>query len=182
MTQAPATAADTTVPEQASGTTSPAASDGAAENPRLRIIEAQQSELEELRRQLQQRAAELAQVQQTAAAAQQAAERAAQEAGGLRQGLEAAGATLRRLLLAAAPEVPEELVQGATPEEVEHSYRRARAMVERIKAQLQAQALRQAQGGRLPAGAPPRRAPDLASLTPQEKIALALQRGAGQPS
>ena len=147
-------------------------------DPRLRIIEAQQGEIEGLRQQLQQRETELRRAERTAEAAQQATAQAATEAAALRQGLEAAAGSVRRLLLAAAPEVPEELVQGATPEEVERSYGTALAMVGRIKAKLEAQS----QAGRLPAGAPLRRAPDLSALSPQEKIALALQRAPGHAS
>ena len=148
------------------------------EDPRLRIIEAQQAEIEGLRQQLQQRDTELAQAQRASATAQQAAAKAVDDAAAIRRSLEAASGSVRRLLLAAAPEVPEELVQGSTPEDVERSYGRALAMVERIKAKLEAQN----QAGRLPAGAPLRRAPDLSALSPQEKIALALQRAPGHAS
>ncbi len=155
-----------------------AVAEGEGAEPRLRIIEAQQGEIEGLRQQLQQRDTELAQAQRTVEAAQQASAAAVAEAAALRKGVQASAGVVRRLLLAAAPEVPEELVQGATPEEVERSYGRALAMVERIKAKLETNN----QAGRLPAGAPMRRAPDLSTLSPQEKIALALQRAPGHAS
>src|SRR3972149_1798753 len=78
----------------------------------------------------------------------------------------------RRLLLAGAPEVPEELVTGETVAGVEASLEAARHMVERVRRQIEARANAQ----RVPVGAPPRRAPDLAGLSPQEKIAYALGR------
>ena len=81
-----------------------------------------------------------------------------------------ATARYREALLAAAPEVPEELVSGATPEEVEASLAQARQMVERIRSHIEAQLAEQ----RVPTGAPIRSAPDLSNLSPQEKIAYAL--------
>ena len=88
----------------------------------------------------------------------------------LRHQLASATARYREVLLAAAPEVPEELVSGATPEEVEVSLAQARQMVERIRSHIEAQLAEQ----RVPTGAPIRSAPDLSGLSPQEKIAYAL--------
>jgi len=76
----------------------------------------------------------------------------------------------RSSLLASAPEVPEELVQGETVHQVEEAFGRARAMVERIRSQVEAQAARE----RIPPGAPARSGPDLSSLSAREKISYAL--------
>lgn len=81
-------------------------------------------------------------------------------------------ALYRTSLLAAEPEIPEEMVQGTTVEEIEMSLARARQMVEQVRSQLEAQASQE----RVPFGAPMRSAPDLSSLSPQEKILLGLSR------
>lgn len=78
----------------------------------------------------------------------------------------------RDALLAAADGVPAELVQGTTVAELDDSFRRARALVERLRGQLEAAARKE----RVPSGAPPRQPADLSALTPQQKIALGLQR------
>ena len=104
---------------------------------------------------------------------QQMAEREQQvdgEVTALREQLSGAAAKYRALILTTAPEVPEELVRGETPQEVEASFAAAREMVEKVKTQLEAQA----QSERVPTGAPARTPPDLGALSPQEKIAYAL--------
>jgi len=78
----------------------------------------------------------------------------------------------RTRLLAESPEVPEELVRGETPEEVDASFAAARQMVDRIKQRLETQTGAE----RVPAGAPARGLPDLSSLSPAEKIAYGLAR------
>lgn len=81
----------------------------------------------------------------------------------------------RDALLAGADGIPGELVQGTTVAEVDDSFRRARALVERLRSQLEAAARKE----RVPSGAPPRKPADLSALTPQQKIALGLQRRNG---
>ena len=81
-------------------------------------------------------------------------------------------AVYRTSLLTAEPEIPEEMVQGATVEEIEESLARARQMVEQVRTQLESQAYQE----RVPFGAPVRSAPDLSGLSPQEKILLGLSR------
>jgi hypothetical protein len=78
----------------------------------------------------------------------------------------------RTRLLSESPEVPEELVRGDTPEEVDASFAAARQVVERIKQKLETQTSAE----RVPAGAPARGLPDLSSLSPAEKIAYGLAR------
>lgn len=90
----------------------------------------------------------------------------------LREQVASAAAKYRVSLLAATPEIPEELVQGETVEEVEASLASARKMVEKVKKQLESQVASE----RVPAGAPVRSGPDLTALSPKEKIAYALQR------
>ncbi len=90
----------------------------------------------------------------------------------LRGNLAEAVGKYRSRLLAESPEIPEELVQGNTPEEVDASFAAARQVVERIKETLETE--KGAEG--VPAGAPARGLPDLGSLSPAEKIAYGLAR------
>lgn len=78
----------------------------------------------------------------------------------------------RALLLARDPDVPEELVRGDTAAEIESSYERAAALVDRLRRR----AAEQSAQDRVPAGAPARRGPDTSALSPQQKIMLGLQR------
>ena len=116
--------------------------------------------------------ATLAQLQQQMAEREQEVEG---EVSALKQQLSVAAAKYRGLLLASAPEVPQELVRGETPEEVDVSFAAAREMVEKVKRQLEAQA----QSERVPTGAPARTPPDFGALSPQEKIAYALAQQQG---
>ena len=76
----------------------------------------------------------------------------------------------RASLLASEPDVPEDMVQGATVEAVQESLDRARQMVAQVRGRLEAQASAE----RTPLGAPARTAPDLSALSPQDKILMGL--------
>jgi hypothetical protein len=78
----------------------------------------------------------------------------------------------RALLLARDPDVPEELVHGDTVAELESSYERAAALVDRLRRR----AAEQTAQDRVPAGAPARRGPETSALSSQKKIMLGLQR------
>ncbi|MBI4236457.1 MAG: hypothetical protein HY688_03765 [Chloroflexi bacterium] len=78
----------------------------------------------------------------------------------------------RQAILDAAPDLPPELLVGETVSELDASVARARALVERVRSQLEADLAH----GRVPAGAPPRRTPDLSALSAREKITLGLDR------
>lgn len=82
-----------------------------------------------------------------------------------------ATAKYRQAALAATPEVPPELVQGATVEEVDAAMSRAKTLVDEVRKRAAAPT-----GRGTPAGAPARSAPDLSALTAQEKIAHGLAR------
>ena len=115
-----------------------------------------QTELAELRSALEQRALEIE---------------------SLRSRLASATARYREALLAAAPEVPEELVGGESPEEVDTSLAGARQMVERVRGQIESQIA----GERVPSGAPVRGGQDFSDMSSREKIAYALtQRAQGR--
>ena len=110
---------------------------------------------------------ELAQLQQSMAIREEEVEG---EVAALKEKLSSAADKYRALILAGAPEVPEELVKGETPDEVEASFAAAFETVEKVRRQLEAKA----QAERVPAGAPARTPPDLGALSPSEKIAYAL--------
>ena len=100
-----------------------------------------------------------------------------QEIEALRSRLASATARYREALLAAAPEIPEELVVGESPEEVETSLASARQMVERVRGQIESQIA----GERVPSGAPVRGNQDFSDMSSREKIAHALtQRSQGR--
>ncbi len=80
----------------------------------------------------------------------------------------------REAVLASEPELPAELVTGASVEEIDASLERARETVARVRGHLESQA----QAGRVPAGAPERSGPDLSALSAEEKIRLGLGRRA----
>ncbi|MCS7207618.1 MAG: hypothetical protein NZ951_06795 [Dehalococcoidia bacterium] len=90
----------------------------------------------------------------------------------LRHQVRQALARYRALLVAQAPEVPEDLVQGDTVEAVDESFARARALVERVRRQVEASLQKE----RVAGGAPPRQGISLDALPPSEKIRLGLQR------
>ena len=95
----------------------------------------------------------------------------------LRNRLASATARYREALLAAAPDIPEELVGGKSPEEVEASLVGARQMVERVRGRIESQIA----GDRVPSGAPVRGGQDFSDMSSREKIAYALtQRAQGQ--
>ena len=78
----------------------------------------------------------------------------------------------RAALLASAPELPAELVQGGTVAELEASFAQAKAMAERVRQQVESEAAQE----RVPAGAPPRRGVDASALSSQQKILLGLRQ------
>ena len=100
-----------------------------------------------------------------------------QEIEALMSRLASATARYREALLAAAPEIPEELVVGESPEEVETSLAGARQMVEKVRGQIESQIA----GERVPSGAPVRGGQDFSDMSSREKIAHALnQRSQGR--
>ena len=79
-------------------------------------------------------------------------------------------AGFRTMVVRTNPEIPEEMVHGETVEEVNDSLEKAKALVSRVRQEMEASIAR----ARVPAGAPERAAPDLSALSPGEKIRYAL--------
>ena len=79
-------------------------------------------------------------------------------------------ASYRALALRGNPELVAELVSGDTVEAIDESLTKARTLVDKVKQELAAGI----SSGKVPAGAPPRTAPDLSALSPREKIQYAI--------
>ncbi len=89
--------------------------------------------------------------------------------------LRSAAERYRELALEQTPELPAELVSGATVDEIDESLERARETVSKVRGHLESQA----QAAKVPAGAPPRSEPDLSGLSTEEKISYGLQQRTG---
>ena len=100
----------------------------------------------------------------------EAAEAAEQETTGLAATLDEAITAYRELILNVTPELPGDLVIGKTIAEINAGAERARTLVAQVRQELEAETARQ----RVPAGAPPRSAPDVTGLSAREKIRFAL--------
>jgi hypothetical protein len=72
--------------------------------------------------------------------------------------------------------VPPELVpESGNIEEIERSFESASQLVASLKERMREETVK-GQGGRIPAGAPPRREQDLSSLPASEKIRIGLRQ------
>ncbi len=140
------------------------AADSEARAAHLEGLSAAQAEtLAQAKTELASRDEELATLRDGLAAAHSEAEE-------LRGGLRSAAEKYRQAVLASRVEVPPDLVSGETVEEVDRQLESALRMVAQLKSHLESQA----QAQRVPTGAPARRAPDTAALTPTEKIGYGL--------
>jgi len=99
--------------------------------------------------------------------AMEEAKRALDELG---KALPQAVAAYKELVVQANPGVLAELITGETIEEVNESLKNARALMERVKQEMEAEAAKT----RVPAGAPQRTPLDLSALSAREKIQYAL--------
>ena len=80
-------------------------------------------------------------------------------------------ADFKEMVVADNPGLPPELIAGSTVEAVKESLKNARAIVEKVRQEIDAAAART----RIPAGAPQRAAPDLSGLSSREKIQQGLK-------
>jgi hypothetical protein len=76
------------------------------------------------------------------------------------------------MVVAANPEIPEELISGDGIEAVNQSLEEAKSLISRVKQGLEAEV----QASRVPTGAPERTSPDLSTLSPREKIQYGVRR------
>jgi uncharacterized protein (DUF3084 family) len=82
-------------------------------------------------------------------------------------------AAYRELVIQANPGILPELITGDTIEAINESVKNARAIMDRVRRGIEAEAART----RIPAGAPQRAPLDLSALSPREKIKYALEGG-----
>ena len=134
-------------------------------------------ELEELRAELAGAREEAARLAERLADREAWASELAQTAVALRGDLQAAHtertaavAHYREALLAAAPELPPELVTGDTVAAIEAAAQAARQVVARVREQVATAAV----GRPVPSGGVTRQPPDTSALSPSEKIRLGL--------
>ena len=107
--------------------------------------------------------------------AKQAGGTAAAEHARVREARDQAVSKYLTMAKALNPAVPEGIIAGETIEEIDASVEKGKAIVEAVKAAMEAEA----KGTRVPAGAPTRGAINLEGLSPREKIALGIQQKGG---
>jgi septal ring factor EnvC (AmiA/AmiB activator) len=95
------------------------------------------------------------------------------ERDGLKQALDEAGKSLARavaaykeMVIQSNPGLPAELITGDTIDAVKESVKNARAIVEKVRQEMEAEAAKT----RVPAGSPPRAPVDFSGLSAREKI------------
>jgi chromosome segregation ATPase len=77
----------------------------------------------------------------------------------------------RAIAMEREPDLPGDLIDGETIDDVDQAIERARETVARVRGHLEAQA----QSNRVPVGAPARPEPDTSKLSAQEKIARGIE-------
>ena len=82
------------------------------------------------------------------------------------------------LILQANPGVLAEMISGDTIDEVDDSLKNARALLDRVRQEIEAVTAK----SRIPAGAPQRTPPDTTMLSPREKIQYAIGSASSQGS
>jgi chromosome segregation ATPase len=151
-------------------------------------LEGARKEAEELKGQLGERDARLGEVQRQLAEVTAAKETGEEELASLRAGLDDKEAQLsaateslsnaveryRASLIAANPEIPQDMIGGDAIGDIDASLEKAREMAGRVRTRLEEDLRATA----VPAGAPQRSAPDLSDLSPREKIEYALRKEA----
>lgn len=88
----------------------------------------------------------------------------------IRKSLTEAVNSYKSRVMQMTPGITEELVSGDTIEAVDKSLEKALSLIGRVKKSME----KEISHTRVPAGAPGRRAPDLSTLSPREKIQYAI--------
>ena len=98
-----------------------------------------------------------------------------------RSQLREAAVRYREAKLAAAPDVPHDLVPRLeTLADIDREFEAAQRVVAQLREKMAEESARESRNARVPAGAPARRAQDLSSLSTSEKIRLGLQQLSGR--
>lgn len=87
--------------------------------------------------------------------------------------LSKAVAAYKALVIQANPSIPSELITGDTIDEINQSLEKAKGIISKVRASIEAEIA----SGKVPTGAPARTLPDLEALSPREKIQYALTKG-----
>ncbi len=134
-------------------------------------------EKEELIRELESKNAAIAELEQAVASKdsevtilKQAIAESEQKLTEINDTLAQAVASYKTLVVEANPEIPAELINGDTIEDINESLENARALIDKVKQGIEAEASRT----KVPAGAPQRVPLDLSVLSPREKIQYAI--------
>jgi len=145
-------------------------------------VDSSGQEEETLKRELESREATIIRLEQALAAKDseiadlnQSLDEAKKESIETAKQLAQAVAAYKELVMEANPGVMDKLINGETIEEVNESMKNARALIERVRQEMEAEAART----RVPAGAPQRMPVDLSTLSAREKIQYAI---GGSPS
>ena len=91
---------------------------------------------------------------------------------GLKEHLNKAVAGYRSLAIKTNPDIPAEMITGDTIEAIDSAVESAWKMVNKVKEKVESNRSRDS----VPAGSPPRTAPDLSAMTPREKIQWGITR------
>jgi chromosome segregation ATPase len=114
----------------------------------------------------------IAELESALSEAKQGSEAALAETARLKDAEAATVAKYREALLAAHPDIPQDLIQGDSISDLYASVEKAKATVEAVKATMQAEAA----ATKVPAGAPTRGAISTEGMSPREKIAAGISR------
>ena len=147
-------------------------------------LEAAKGQTEELKqqndtltRQLESRDAAITRLEQSLAgkdnelaALKQAASEAGKKSVELENALAQAVSSYRAMVIESNPGVLAELITGDTIDEVNESLKNARALIDKVKQEMEAEVSRT----KVPAGAPQRAPLDLSVLSPRDKIQYAI--------
>ena len=125
-----------------------------------------------LQEELTQAKAGLRELEQTAAGRDSELAALKQVADESAENLKGAVAAYREAVIKVNPGAGE-LISGGTIEEINRSSEKAKAIIARVRESVEAEAAK----GKVPAGSPERKPPDLSSLSAREKIHYAVSKG-----
>ena len=116
--------------------------------------------------------ARIAELESALSEAKQGSEAALAETARLKDAEAATVAKYREALLAAHPDIPQDLIQGDSISDLFASVEKGKATVEAVRKSLQSEAA----ATKVPAGAPTRGAISIEGMSPREKIAAGISR------
>ncbi len=142
-------------------------------------VENLKQENEELNRELKDRDTAILRLEQERAdrdseiaALKQAMEDAEGRINEISENLAKAVASYTEQVIQGNPGVPADMIVGETVEEIDESLKKAMALIEKVRQEMEAEASKM----RIPGGAPQRTKMDLSGLSPHEKIQYAIGR------